>query len=78
MYDRVTLAEDGGFAWPKGQKQVPSGVYGGGSALMRRLAERDNTIAHWPSGNAGGHFVAMELPDDHAADIREFFRTLRC
>jgi pimeloyl-ACP methyl ester carboxylesterase len=77
MYDRVTLAEDGGFAWPKGQKPVPSGVYGGGSALMRRLAERDNTIVHWPQGNPGGHFVAMEVPHDHAADIRAFFGTLR-
>ncbi|QIS15296.1 alpha/beta fold hydrolase [Nocardia arthritidis] len=62
-----------GFAWPAGQKLVPVGVYGGGSPLMRRLAERDNIIAHWPTGNTGNHFVAMELPDAHAADIRTFF-----
>jgi epoxide hydrolase len=77
MYERLTIAEDGGFAWPKGQKRVPSGVYGGGSALMRRLAERDNTIVHWPEGNGGGHFVAMERPAAHAADIRAFFAPLR-
>jgi pimeloyl-ACP methyl ester carboxylesterase len=77
MYERLTIAEDGTFAWPKGQKRVPSGVYGGGSALMRRLAERDNTIVHWPQGNTGGHFVAMELPLAHAADIRAFFAPLR-
>ncbi|WP_207921427.1 hypothetical protein [Micromonospora sp. KC721] len=56
---------------------MPSGVYGGGSALMRRLAERDNTIIHWPEGNPGGHFVAMEVPEAHAADIRAFFGKLR-
>jgi hypothetical protein len=44
---------------------------------MRRLAERDNTIVHWPAGNTGGHFVAMEVPDLHAADIRTFFQALR-
>jgi pimeloyl-ACP methyl ester carboxylesterase len=77
MYDRVTLAADGGFAWPKGQNRVPSGVYGGGSALMRRLAERDNKIVHWPEGNPGGHFVAMEVPHVHAADIRAFFAAVR-
>jgi epoxide hydrolase len=77
MYERMTVAEDGSFAWPKGQKQVPSGVYAGGSALMRRLAERDNTIIHWPEGNAGNHFVAMEVPQIHAADIRAFFSKVR-
>ena len=38
-----------------------------------RLAERDNTIAHWPEGNTGNHFVPMELPDMNVADIRAFF-----
>ncbi|MCP9622789.1 epoxide hydrolase 1 [Nocardia otitidiscaviarum] len=68
---------DDGFAWPKGQRLVPMGVYGGGSALMRRLAERDNLIAHWPEGNTGNHFVAMELPEMHTADIRAFFAKMR-
>ncbi|WP_203718172.1 epoxide hydrolase family protein [Asanoa siamensis] len=77
MYDLLTLAPGGGFAWPQGQKNVPSGQYGGGSALMRRLAERDNDIVHWPEGNPGNHFVAMEQPAAHAADIRTFFSGLR-
>lgn len=68
---------DDGFAWPKGQRLVPMGVYGGGSALMRRLAERDNLITHWPEGNTGNHFVAMELPEIHTADIRTFFAKMR-
>ncbi|WP_378733604.1 epoxide hydrolase family protein [Nocardia brasiliensis] len=68
---------DGGFVWPRGQKLVPTGVYGGGSALMLRLAQRDNDIAYWPEGNTGNHFVAMELPAEHAADIRTFFAKIR-
>ncbi|MDO3705498.1 epoxide hydrolase [Micromonospora sp. C28SCA-DRY-2] len=71
MYDNTA------FAWPKGQDRVPSGVYGGGPALVRRLAERHNRIIHWPEGNPGGHFVAMEVPHAHAADIRTFFGKLR-
>ncbi|TQM30825.1 pimeloyl-ACP methyl ester carboxylesterase [Nocardia bhagyanarayanae] len=69
------LGKDG-FVWPAGQKLVPTGVYGGGSALMRRLAEQDNVIAHWPEGNTGNHFVAMEVPETHVADIRAFFAKL--
>ncbi|MFE3543247.1 epoxide hydrolase family protein [Nocardia sp. NPDC059177] len=68
---------DGGFAWPTGQHLVPTGVYGGGSPLMRKLADRDNKITHWPSGNPGNHFVAMEEPTAHVTDIRTFFATLR-
>ncbi|WP_173085085.1 epoxide hydrolase family protein [Phytohabitans rumicis] len=59
--------------WPQGQARVPSGVYGGGPALFRRLADKHNTIVHWPEGNPGGHFVAMEEPVAHAADIKAFF-----
>ncbi|WP_216843345.1 hypothetical protein [Phytoactinopolyspora alkaliphila] len=68
---------DGGFAWPKGQGKVPTGVYGGGSALMRKLAARENTVVHWPEGNPGNHFVAMEVPEAHVADIRAFFAKVR-
>jgi epoxide hydrolase len=71
MYDTTESA------WPVGQKAVPSGVYAGGPALFRRLAERHNTIVHWPEGNPGGHFVAMEEPAAHAADITAFFDTVR-
>lgn len=73
MYDGL---RDGGFGWPLGQNLVPTGVYGGGSPLMRTLAERDNKITHWPEGNPGNHFVAMEQPEAHVADIRTFFADL--
>ncbi|WP_433563350.1 epoxide hydrolase family protein [Nocardia sp. CA-151230] len=64
---------DHGFAWPSGQKLVPVGVYAGGSPLMRRLADRDNTIVHWPEGNTGNHFLAMDVPRAHVADIQACF-----
>jgi epoxide hydrolase len=71
MYDST------GFGWPEGQTTAPTGVYSGPPGI-RRLAERHNTIVHWPEGNpAGHHFVAMEQPDHVAADIREFFAKIR-
>jgi pimeloyl-ACP methyl ester carboxylesterase len=70
MYDST------GFSWPQGQTAAPTGVYSGPPGF-RRLAERHNTIVHWPEGNPGGHhFVAMESPDQVAADIRRFFRAV--
>ena len=48
----------------------------GGPSLVRRLAEEQNTITHWPPGNPGGHFLAMHEPQAPAADIRTFFAPL--
>lgn len=67
------MYETSEFGWPEGQALVPTGVYGGGPALWRRLAERTNHIVHWPEGNPGGHFVAMEVPGRLAEDLRAFF-----
>ncbi|WP_375000029.1 epoxide hydrolase family protein [Aeromicrobium sp. CTD01-1L150] len=67
---------DGAFGWPRGQGLVPTGVYAGGPPLWRRLAERTNIITHWPEGNPGNHFVAMEEPHAHVADILTFFSAL--
>jgi epoxide hydrolase len=67
MYDTT------GFSWPAGQTAVPTGVYSGPPGI-RRLAERHNTIVHWPEDNpAGHHFIAMQRPDEVAADMRAFF-----
>ncbi|HEX4212965.1 MAG TPA: epoxide hydrolase [Candidatus Dormibacteraeota bacterium] len=67
MYDST------GFAWPRGQREAPTGVYSGPPGI-RRLAERHNHIVHWPEGNrAGHHFVAMERPEALAADMAIFF-----
>ncbi|GAA2354301.1 epoxide hydrolase [Streptomyces cuspidosporus] len=71
MYDST------GFGWPEGQRAAPTGVYSGAPGI-RRLAERHNTIVHWPTDNPGGHhFLAMDQPDAMAADMRAFFEKVR-
>ncbi|UMG92088.1 epoxide hydrolase family protein [Nocardioides sp. TF02-7] len=41
---------------------------------IRAFAERDNAgIEHWSEHPRGGHFAAMEVPEDLAADLRVFF-----
>jgi epoxide hydrolase len=43
---------------------------------IRAFAERDNTnIVHWSRFDRGGHYAAMERPDDVVADLREFYRS---
>jgi pimeloyl-ACP methyl ester carboxylesterase len=70
MYSSTSLG------WPVGQALVPTGVYSGPPGI-RRLAERHNTIVHWPEDNPSGHhFIAMEAPDHLARDMREFFGTV--
>ncbi|GAA4939521.1 hypothetical protein GCM10023224_21300 [Streptomonospora halophila] len=71
------MYETGEFGRPQGQDRVPTGVYAGPPAI-RRLAERDNRIEHWPEGNTGRHhFVAMESPGPYANDMRVFFGAVR-
>ncbi|MEZ0579327.1 epoxide hydrolase family protein [Nocardioides sp. MH1] len=41
---------------------------------IRPLAERDNAgIQHWTEHERGGHYAAMEVPDEVVADLRVFF-----
>ncbi|MDP3894851.1 epoxide hydrolase family protein [Nocardioides sp.] len=41
---------------------------------IRPFAERDNTnLVHWSEFETGGHFAAMEVPDQVAGDLRTFF-----
>jgi epoxide hydrolase len=66
-----------GFSWPEGQQAVPTGVYSGPPGI-RRLAERHNTIIHWPEHNPPGHhFISMDQPEPYAADLRAFFAQTR-
>ncbi|MFD0886199.1 epoxide hydrolase, partial [Streptosporangium algeriense] len=69
--------ESTGFDWPQGQAAVPTGVYSGPPGI-RRLAERHNTILHWPEDNPPGHhFIAMDHPAGLAADLQAFFAKVR-
>ncbi len=42
---------------------------------IRAFAERDNTnVVQWSHFPEGGHYAALERPDDVVADLRRFFR----
>jgi pimeloyl-ACP methyl ester carboxylesterase len=63
---------------PKERSAVPTGVAVFTTDIaIRRFADRLNNVVHWSEFDRGGHFAALEAPDLLAADVREFFRTLR-
>jgi hypothetical protein len=43
----------------------------------RVWVERQYNLVHWFEPARGGHFAALEAPDELVADIRSGFRTLR-
>ena len=43
----------------------------------REWVQRGYDVQHWTELLRGGHFAALEQPETLAADIRDFFRTLR-
>lgn len=43
---------------------------------IRRFAEQGNTIVRWTDADDGGHFAALEQPDNLVADVRAFVRGL--
>lgn len=42
----------------------------------RSMVERHVNVAHWTDFEEGGHFAALERPDDLVKDIRDFARKL--
>jgi microsomal epoxide hydrolase len=42
----------------------------------RSLVERNVNVARWTEFSEGGHFAALERPDDLVGDIRAFAREL--
>jgi len=64
---------------PKARSRVPTGVLVSQTqdVTIRCLAERDHNVVHWSEFERGGHFFALEQPEQFAADVREFFRRVR-
>lgn len=59
---------------------APTGVavFADDFQTIRTFAERDNSnIVHWSRFDDGGHYAALERPDELVGDIRAFFATLR-
>jgi microsomal epoxide hydrolase len=63
-----------------GRIEVPTGVAVFPKELYnapRAWAERVYNVTHWSVFPAGGHFAAMERPEELAGDLRAFFGTVR-
>ena len=64
---------DGRIELPTGVALFPKELYN----APRAWAERYYHVTHWSVFESGGHFAALERPEELAADLRTFFRTLR-
>jgi epoxide hydrolase len=64
---------------PTRKNTVPTGVALSltQDVTIRRWAERENNIVHWTEFEHGGHFAALERPEQLVGDLRTFFRTVR-
>jgi len=70
--------DPGAFGWapieaPVGVSVFPKEIY----RSPRAWAEPRMNIRHWVEHDKGGHFAAMERPNELLEDVRAFFRTVR-
>ena len=65
-------------AAPVTRSEVPTGIaVFPTDPNLRRVAERQHTVARWTEYARGGHFAALEAPDLLVDDLRAFYRPLR-
>jgi pimeloyl-ACP methyl ester carboxylesterase len=74
------LYRESGSSW--GSRPEPSGVPTAvanfqGDRAVRGLAELASNVVRWNEYQVGGHFAALQAPDELVTDVREFFRSLR-
>ncbi|HET8778562.1 MAG TPA: alpha/beta fold hydrolase [Agromyces sp.] len=63
-------------AWGR-EHDRPQGITAfGDEPLMERILNPDGHLAFWNEHRRGGHFPAMEAPDDLVGDIRSYFARL--
>jgi pimeloyl-ACP methyl ester carboxylesterase len=56
------------------QGRIGVAVFKDDFQTIRAFAERDNAnIVHWSEFPRGGHFAALEVPEDVVSDLRAFF-----
>ncbi len=56
------------------QGRIGVAVFKDDFQTIRAFADRDNAnIDHWSEFERGGHFAALEVPEDVVADLRAFF-----
>lgn len=67
-------------AWsPKPNSGIPTGVAVAArdEVAIRRFGEAGNTIVRWTELPSGGHFAALEVPEEWAKDVAAFFASLK-
>jgi epoxide hydrolase len=73
IYEAAHAARDWGAMSP-----APAGMaVFAADDVLRYVLNRDGHIEHWSEFEVGGHFPALEAPDELVADVRTFFRPLR-
>ena len=60
------------MAWGRTHDRPQGMVAFGVEPLMRRILDPDGHLEFWAEHPQGGHFPAMERPDELAGDIRQF------
>ncbi|NUP51878.1 MAG: epoxide hydrolase [Catenulispora sp.] len=72
-------AAAGTFGRPQRISGVPTAVANfREDRAVRGLAVQSHRLVRWTEIDAGGHFAALQAPRELAADVREFFASLRC
>jgi epoxide hydrolase len=63
---------------PRPSSGIPTAVLATAhDVAIRRYCETSNNITRWTDLDEGGHFAALEIPDELVADVRAFFHDLR-
>jgi microsomal epoxide hydrolase len=79
-YYRALLEENGGVGIPEGRRVATPTAFANFpgeklySAPPRTWAERAYAISRWTDMQAGGHFAAMERPEEFVQDLRAWGR----
>lgn len=63
-------------AWGRTHDRPQGMVAFGEEPLMRRILDPDGHLAYWTEHPRGGHFPAMERPQELVADIRAFLASV--
>ncbi len=63
-------------AWGRHHDRPQGMAAFGKEPLMQRILNPDGRLAFWNEHRRGGHFPAMEAPDELVGDIRAYFARL--